>query len=391
MSSKSAKITYKHPIKVIGCGPIGSMLAIGLSEIGFKAEVYDLLTKDQILSRSRGYAITHSTRRILQKVGLWNQIVLKTNSFDYLRIEDISSCKPLVLNKDDLSIQNSIYKSVGWIIDHADLMSILIDRIISDNNIELYLNSSFSTSDYNSAFVIAADGPSSQTRKSLNIGIWSNSYKQGCLTAKVLIRGANKNTAYEIFRKEGPLALLPMGKDVFQVVWSAPYPKCLERLLLSKSSFLDSLASILPEGIEPDYVVDNPKCFPLKLSLSKTFGSDSILLVGDSCHSCHPIGGQGLNLCIRDIEVIISLFERAGFSPNKINQISYKYRYKRILDIALVGLITDLLVRLFSNDNYYLLLIRRFGFNLLRASSTFRRLILKMMTDGPMTILNFRS
>ena len=43
-------------------------------------------------------------------------------------------------------------------------------------------------------------------------------YNQACLSAKVVLRGANSKYAYEILRNEGPFAILPIGGDLFQIV-----------------------------------------------------------------------------------------------------------------------------------------------------------------------------
>jgi len=44
----------------------------------------------------------------------------------------------------------------------------------------------------------------------LNFVDIKKSYSQSCLTFKVSLRGHCEKRAYEIFRKEGPLALLPL-------------------------------------------------------------------------------------------------------------------------------------------------------------------------------------
>ena len=56
-------------------------------------------------------------------------------------------------------------------------------------------------------------GANSFDKKSLNFFEFKKSYNQSCLTFKVLIRGNFKRRAYEIFRDEGPLALLPLDNN----------------------------------------------------------------------------------------------------------------------------------------------------------------------------------
>ena len=95
-------------------------------------------------------------------------------------------------------------------------------------------------------------------------------YRQGCLTAKVVLRGVEPGGAYELFRPEGPLAVLPMADGSYQVVWSAPMQHCLDRADLADGAFLDALATVLPEGVEPDLLLDRPAAFPQTWMLARS-------------------------------------------------------------------------------------------------------------------------
>ena len=58
-------------------------------------------------------------------------------------------------------------------------------------------------------------GANSLDKKFLDFVDIKKSYSQSCLTFKVSLRGHCENRAYEIFRKEGPLALLPLEKNLY--------------------------------------------------------------------------------------------------------------------------------------------------------------------------------
>ena len=60
------------------------------------------------------------------------------------------------------------------------------------------------------------------------------------------------------------MAVLPMGGDIFQIVWSAPLSTCIKRSELNNSAFLDLLATVLPYKMEPDVLLDKPSFFPLQ-------------------------------------------------------------------------------------------------------------------------------
>ena len=212
--------------------------------------------------------------------------------------------------------------------------------------------------------------------------MFQHRYRQGCLTAKVVLRGVEPEGAYELFRPEGPLAVLPMTDGSHQVVWSAPMQHCLDRADLADGAFLDALAAVLPDGVEPDLLLDRPTAFPQTWMLARSLRHGPAVLVGEAGHRCHPVGGQGLNLCWRDVETLTDLVATQGIGPRT----AARYSRRRWLDLLMVGLATDALVRLFSNRQPLLVAIRQLLLPCLALSAPLRRLCLSAMTDGPLRV-----
>ena len=234
--------------------------------------------------------------------------------------------------------------------------------------------------------VIAADGPASATRAALGIRSWGWDYRQHCLTAEIELRGAPPDRAWEVFRPEGPMAVLPLGEGLAQLVWSAPASRCREREALDPAAFLDRLSGVLPPPLEPDGLRDRPKAFPVGLRLASRLSRGRTLLVGESAHRCHPVGGQGLNLCWRDVAELHRLACRATAGRLAPERIGAAYSLRRLPDLLLVLLATDLLVRLHSNRQPALLPLRRLALALLARSRSLRRLVLGLMSDGLPTL-----
>ena len=382
---------YLAPIRINGAGPTGSLLALGLANFGYSIYLFDPLKADQICSRSRAYALTHSSRRLLTRLGLWNELIPFLSPFKTLSLEDRGIDQSVNFTELDLHSANRPSKSVGWILDHCALMKLLMNRLENSSNVTLFLGeaakqSAFLSDDF--GLVIAADGPRSPTRKQFRFPWWSHSYSQGCLTAKVRFRDVDSEKAFECFRPEGPLAILPLGDTDFQVVWSAPLDRCRQLAGLDTSAFLDELCTILPHGLEPDALLDSPAAFPLEFSFALKLNQENVVLVGESGHRCHPVGGQGLNLCWRDAETLLQLMTSASCVRRGLKAVPGRYTRLRFFDLFTVGLATDLLVRLFSNRQSALLLVRRLGLFMLKHSPLFRRVSLQAMSDGPSTLLH---
>ena len=149
---------------------------------------------------------------------------------------------------------------------------------------------------------------------------------------------------------------------------------------------MDQLATVIPTDFDPDIPLDKPAYFPISLSVAKSFYRGRGVLLGEAAHSCHPVGGQGLNLCWRDVNDLMNLFEKLNLKSINISHIPREYSRYRTLDVLFVSLFTDLLIRIFSNNNFFLIIIRKIGFKLMNRLSLLRRLTLKFMSFGPMTI-----
>ena len=58
-------------IAIIGSGLTGSLAAISLAKAGCRVDLYERLSDEELVHRDRTYAITHSSRKILEKLGIW--------------------------------------------------------------------------------------------------------------------------------------------------------------------------------------------------------------------------------------------------------------------------------------------------------------------------------
>tara|TARA_Y100001968_G_scaffold113737_1_gene103163 strand:- start:31468 stop:32616 length:1149 start_codon:yes stop_codon:yes gene_type:complete len=369
-------------IKIIGAGPTGSLLALSLIRLGCHVNLYDCLDYNQLIGRSRAYAITHSSRKLLEELRLWESIKPYMNSFQKLIVKDTVINKDILFVKSDLLKSNKKYDSIGWILDHKNLMNVLLNELNNSSLVKLNLGNCTNDLRQEYDLVFAADGKSSPSRISSGINEWKFNYKQACLTFKVLMRGSKSNIAFEILRKEGPMAILPMGNDVYQIVISDSYEKCNLFAKYEKSKLLDKLATIVPNNIQPDAILGETGVFRNSFFIASKFSEKRFFLIGESAHSFHPVGGQGLNLCLRDIQTITFLLNLFSKNRYKFSFLSYVYNLIRIVDIISIGFITDSLIRLFSNSSIFTI-IPRFIINLFIKYIPFiRKIVLSIMTNG---------
>jgi 2-polyprenylphenol 6-hydroxylase len=154
---------------------------------------------------------------------------------------------------------------------------------------------------------VAADGGQSELRKQAGLAAERHLYAQTALVAHWRIPGLDGHCAYQWFGDHGVLALLPMGKQRFCMIWSAPNspPNDLAGQLLAATD--TELAERLGR------VISDPHCellgvlrsFPLSRLRPEALVADRLALVGDAGHLIHPLAGQGLNLGLADAQALV--------------------------------------------------------------------------------------
>ena len=367
-------------IAIIGSGLTGSLAAISLAKAGCRIDLYERLSDEELINRDRTYAITHSSRKILEKIGIWSNLSIDLVPFQYLNVIDYELNKKFQFLIDDLSISDQKYSAVGWVAEHKYLMVSILDFISNIENINKIPTSVIpNTNNYD--LIVAADGSSSNTKKKLKTPSFHFKYDQMCITAKVLLRGIKSNEAFEILNSEGPFAVLPLGGDLFQIICSQSIVKGTYNMNLSKSLFLDYLSTILPYGIEPDTIIDEPKSFPIDFLINYSFFSGKYIYLGETAHKIHPVGGQGLNLCWRDVDGLAKLIS-IPLLKNNHSFIPLIYSLSRFFDVLSISVLTDSLVRYSRCNLNIFFLPRSLVFFILKKSALLRKYVLNIMTNG---------
>ncbi|MFN7167485.1 MAG: FAD-dependent monooxygenase, partial [Pannonibacter sp.] len=113
--------------------------------------------------------------------------------------------------------------------------------------------------------------------------------------------------------------------------------------------------------------LDGPRhAYPLGLTLAREYIRPRFALAGDAAHGIHPIAGQGLNMGFKDVAALAEVLVTARRLGQDIGALDVLERYQtwRRFDAFQMGVVTDVLNRLFSNDIDILRGIRDFGLGL---------------------------
>ena len=153
------------------------------------------------------------------------------------------------------------------------------------------------------------------------------------------------HTAYERFTRHGPAALLPLRDGRAGIVWCVPSDDDpveglgdAQRAVVLRSLFHPSaprIASVSPL-----------KRFPLGLTAERTLTSGRTVRIGNAAQTLHPVAGQGLNLGLRDAEVLVRAL--AQRSDGDVAAVLARLEWQRAPDRWAMIATTDFLARSFT-------------------------------------------
>ena len=109
------------------------------------------------------------------------------------------------------------------------------------------------------------------------------------------------NTATQIFTKKGPLAFLPISNTKTSIVYSIhnSYKKVNDiNELIKKYNLKYKIDKI-----------DKIENFELRSLNLRSYYHKNILAFGDLLHKIHPLAGQGFNMTIRDIKMLLKIIK----------------------------------------------------------------------------------
>ena len=380
---------------VAGAGLTGCLAALALARAGWVVVVVDPLQREALLNRRRAYALSQSSLALLQHLGLASALAPHLWGFDQLTLQANGRRAEARFHWSDLP--RDAPPAIGWIGEHRPVMATLLRHLDQAAAVTLKLGgpdgSTPSPGQAGEAgdgpwdLVVAADGHRSMMRQSLGVPCRGWPYDQSCITVQVQLHGEDSTRAWEVFRDEGPLAVLPMGQGRAQIVWSTSRARAAALVATDSQSFSRALAAVLPREMELKAVLHAPQAFPVGLQLAQRLRQGNVLLLGEAAHCCHPLGGQGLNLCWRDVGCLHALACRVGQGQRSSAWLLHRYGRQRWLDTVATLLVTDGLLRLFTPGGWpparwFLIPLQRFSFALLNWWAPLRSLVLQAMAYG---------
>lgn len=384
-----------YDVAIVGGGIVGLTLACALKDSGLSIALIEANPREAGLSWPRAYAMTLMTGRILKGLGVWDDILPHITTFQQIRLADADY--PAVVNLAPTDLGTS---ELGYVGEHSVLVRALLKALESAEAITWFCPASLQQADYHpdavmltllvdgeerqmrSRLLVAADGSRSPIRQQAGIQTKGWQYWQSCVTAVIRPEKSHENVAREHFWGSGPFASLPLPGNRYQIVLTAPHAEAQKWVDVEPSEFLAELNRRYQGQLGQLELLNQRSLFPVKLMQSDRYTQHRLALVGDAAHCCHPVGGQGLNLGIRDAVALAQVLTQAHQTGQDLGAVRVLKRYerwRRLENWTILGF-TDFLDRFFSTHWLPIVLTRRLGLRVMRNFRPLKFLALKLMT-----------
>ncbi len=227
--------------------------------------------------------------------------------------------------------------------------------------------------------VVSAEGRKSRLRDAAGIGHINWDYDQSAVVCTVQMERPHGHVAYEHFLPTGPFAILPLNDNCACIVWSEKHAKAKALMTVNEDLFHDHLLSRFGEFLGEISLVGPKFIYPLGLGLAEEMHKGRLALLGDSAHGIHPIAGQGLNLGLKDAAALAEVLIEAARLGEDIGSdlVLERYAKWRRFDNVSTSAIMDGFVRLFSNDNPVVRLVRDAGMGLFNRVPALRSFVME--------------
>mgnify|MGYP000020911728 FL=1 len=387
-------------ILVVGAGPAGLSFAAELAGSGLKITLIEKSPLEILQNPpydGREIALTHLSREIMQRLGMWDLIpkdeiyplrdakVLNGQSDYQLHFPQPTQARGEPADCLGYLISNhNIRKAAYEVVSKLENVTILTGTGVkevktSEDEAQVILENGEVLS---GRLLLAADSRFSQTRRQLGISSDMHDYSRTMFVCRMRHTLSNQHTAYECFHYGRTIALLPLEEHLTNTVITVDSDKADTIKKMSPEELAASVKEQLKGRLGDMELVSTIHNYPLVGMIAQRFYGKRSALIGDAAVGMHPVTAHGFNLGLSSADILAKLILEAEQRGQDIGAASLleKYSTKHMLHAQPIYLGTNMLLKLFTNETAPAKILRGL---VLRASNNFpplKKLITKQLT-----------
>jgi 2-polyprenylphenol 6-hydroxylase len=383
-------------VVIAGGGLVGLSLAKALSGGGL---VVGLVDRDLPAQPSaqwdvRVYAISPGSEQFLRSLGAWPDEVERMAAVERMRIFGDRPGSKL-----DFDAYRSHVAHLATIVENRLLMTTLQRVLRDEGKIEWFATERCESVQWNeeagtlrlqngtslrARLLVGADGADSWLRSQAGIEATEIDYGQNAVVANFNCTVAHRGTAFQWFREDGVLALLPLPGERVSMVWSARDELAQRLMDLASDELTLDVGAASGNVLGSMETITQPASFPLRCIRVERLIGPRLALVGDAAHNLHPLAGQGVNLGFQDARELSRVLMKRG-PERDVGAFALLRRYERARreDILVMTAATHGLQRLFNQAGPPLAWMRNLGLNLTDRLPPLKSLLVRRALGTP--------
>jgi len=372
----------QYDIVIAGGGMIGTSLALALAPLGLRVAVVEAVARrapGQPSFDDRSTALSRSTQRMFEAMGLWPEIVAAATRISSIHVSDQGRFGFSHIEAEEQGVEALGYvvinRVLGGVLQNALERQAGVDILCPARIMAIELGPERATATVDTgtdehrnitcSLLVAADGANSSVREMMGITARQQSYGQRAVIGNLQPEKAIDHRAFERFTEQGPLALLPVADDRAGFVWTVSESDAERVMALDDDAFITELQREFGYRLGSFSRVGKRASYPLTLSKALRLTATRSVLVGNAAHGLHPVSAQGFNLGMRDVAALCDCIADARadadtFDPGAPRLLRSYADWRRGDQKKLVRF-TDGLVHLFGSERRPLRAARGIG------------------------------
>ena len=344
---------------------------------------------------NRTTAFLQPARSTLEKAEVWSRVSENAAALQVLTILDAGCPGNEVRFEVRFDSAELSDRSFGWNIANRVVRQAFVDRLSELPNVLLKSGSRTRQvfprtrdvvvdltdgSAISCRLLIGADGRQSHVRNAAGIGVETWDYGQVALAGSVFHDQPHGSESFEIYRSGGPMTLVPMasepGRFRSALIWvdTAREVELLSRL--PQSEFNRELTARSCGVLGNLEVAGPPSCWPVVGQLAHRLTGQRTVILAEAAHVVPPIGAQGLNMSLADIQTLFDVITSSDQDPGS-EAVLGRFSRRRWPDILARVAAVELLNRAAIAGNPVISSIRLNALRTLRRNAALRRPLMR--------------